>query len=64
MPISWGFSFPPLPQPPGESGGELEDNSAEDVDGDFICEFQELGYSMDESEIYSWLMSDANDPGF
>jgi hypothetical protein len=31
---------------------------------DFIREFQELGYPVDESEIHSWLLSDANDPGF
>ena len=39
------------------------------MDGDedeheFIFEFQELGYSMDENEISTWLNSDSNDPGF
>ena len=30
----------------------------------FIHEFQELGYSIDENEISTWLNSDSNNPGF
>ena len=47
-----------------EHGGEQEDNSTKDVDGDFHHEFKELGYSKGESDIHSWQMSDANDPSF
>ena len=46
-----------------------EDQTEGQEDGDedereFIHEFQELGYSMDEIEISTWLNSDSNDPGF
>ena len=43
--------------------GEDQTEGEEDVQ-EFIHEFQELGYSMDENEISSWLNSDSNDPGF
>ena len=48
-------------QEPKESEDQTE--GEEDVQ-EFIHEFQELGYSMDENEISSWLNSDSNDPGF
>ena len=35
-----------------EIGDEQEIDSEQDADGDFIREFQELGYSIDGSEIY------------
>ena len=28
---------------------------------EFVCEFQELGYSMDENEIHTWLNSDCSE---
>ena len=31
---------------------------------EFVCKFQELGYSMDENEIHTWLNSDSSDPSF
>ena len=40
-----------------------EDDSVHDTE-EFIHEFQELGYSMDQNEIHTWLNSDANDHGF
>ena len=48
---------------------ESEDQTEGQEDGDedeqeFIHEFQELGYSIDENEISTWLKSDSNDPGF
>ena len=46
-----------------------EDQAEGQEDGDkdeqeFIHEFQELGYSMDENEISTWLNSGSNGPGF
>ncbi len=46
-----------------------EDQTEGQEDGDedeqeFIHEFQELGYSMDENEISTWLNSGSNDPAF
>ena len=52
-------------QEPKESEDQTE--GLEDGDEDeqeFIREFQELGYSIDENEIRTWLNSDSNDPGF
>ena len=48
---------------------ESEDQTERLEDGDedeqqFIPDFQELGYSMDESEISTWLNSDSNNLGF
>ena len=44
-----------------------QNEGQEDGDEDereFIHEIQELGYSMDENEISTWLNSDSNNPGF
>ena len=52
-------------QEPKESEDQtqgLEDG--DDDEQESIHEFQELGYSMDENEISTWLNSDSNDPGF
>ena len=46
---------------------DVQTKGQEDGDEDeqeFMHEFQELGYSMDENEISAWLNSDSNDPGF
>ena len=48
---------------------ESEDQTEGQEDGDedeqeFIHDFQELGYSIDDNEISTWLNSDSNDPGF
>ena len=40
----------------------LEDG--DEGEQEFIHEFQELRYSMDENDISAWLNSDFNDPGF
>ena len=31
---------------------------------ELVCEFQELGYSMNENEIHTWLNSDSSDPAY
>ena len=45
----------------GDQNERLGDGDDKQV---FILELQELGYSMDENEISTWLNSDSNDPGF
>ena len=54
---------------PIQEPAKSEDQTKGQEDGDedeqeFMHEFQELGYSMDENEISTWLNSDSNDPGF
>ena len=54
---------------PIKESKESEDHTEGQEDGDedeqeFIHEFQELGYSIDENEISTWLNSDSNNPGF
>ena len=52
-------------QEPKESENQTEGQEDGDEDErEFIHEFQELGYSMDENEIGTWLNSDSNNPGF
>ena len=41
-----------------------EDVNRDQDEQEFVCKFQELGYSMDENEIHTWLNSDYSDPGF
>ena len=45
-------------------GDQTERLGDRDDEQKFTPEFQELGYSMDENEISTWLNSDSNDPGF
>ena len=60
---SWRKSMPI--QEPKESEDQTEGQEDGDEDErEFIHEFQELGYSMDDSEISTWLNSDSNDTGF
>lgn len=75
---SWRKIIPSQPRAPSsdESSAEnpgqnhSEESSDQDQDGteinshEFIPEFQELGFNMDENEVNSWLNSDSNDPGF
>ena len=51
----------------GDKDGDGDGN--EDLEGDkeeqeIAHELQELGYSLEKSEISDWLNSDSNDPGF
>jgi len=56
--------FMPIQEPTkGEDQTEEQEDGEED-EQEFIHKFQELGYSMDENEISTWLNSDSNDPGF
>ena len=46
-----------------EEDGDKNVNRDQD-EQEFVREFQELGYSMDENEIHTWLNGDSSDPGF
>ena len=40
------------------NGGRTRDQEEQE----FVCEFQEFGYSMDENEIHTWLNHYSSDP--
>ena len=43
---------------------EKQKRTRDQDEQEFVCEFQELGYSMDENEIHTWLNSDSSDPTY
>ena len=55
-----------VPIPPSESSPdqELEMPASEDAKEDFVREFGEIGFSLNEEDVRNWLESDSSDPGF
>ena len=70
---SWQKIISSQPQAPS-SEESIEENHSDRVDpgeldqeiniSEFISDFQELGFNMDQDELDGWLSSDSNDPGF